>query len=307
QTTGSDPTDPNSIERIIESGVPISVFNLNSISSTTALDVALATLNLTRPDPSRTQIEQLASIGNSFYHGLTLELRRRFRRGKSGFSFSLRGAYTLSRLIDAGIVNTSSALTPGDFRAERARSLLDRRHRFVFSGTFDTPRWLGRLRFAPILRVASGAPFNISIGGNDRNLDDVGTDRPIFTGDLSLLRFREPGEPLNPQLLTAFRLPTIGETGDLPRNAGLGPGLFLLDLNITREFKPTERLRIRGSLEINNLLNKTVFSFGTEFINFNGLSPTATPEQRQAFIDSFLVPTRTLRQRQIRVGVRFDF
>src|SRR3712207_8657205 len=52
------------------------------------------------------------------------------------------------------------------------------------------------------------------------------------------------------------------------------------------------------------ILNKTVFSFGTEFINFTGLSPTATVEQRQAFINSFLVPTRTLRPRQIRIGIR---
>jgi hypothetical protein len=305
--TGTDPANPNAIGRILEFGVPISIFNLNSISSTSTLEVALDALNALRPDPTRGQVEQLASIGNSFYHGLTLELRRRFRRSKTGFGFSFRAAYTLSRLIDDGIVNTSSALTVGDFRAERSRSLLDRRHRFVFSGTFDTPSWLGRLRLSPILRLSSGAPFNISIGGNDRNLDDVGTDRPIFTGDLSLLRSREPGEPLNPALLSAFTLPTIGQTGNLPRNAGLGPGQFFLDINITREFRLTERLRLRPVVEIDNVLNKTVFSFGTEFINFTGLSPTATPEQRQAFLDSFLVPTRTLRQRQIRIGVRFDF
>ena len=306
-TTSLDPTNPNAIGRVLEFGVPVSVFNLNSISSTTTLEVALDALNALRPDPTRSQVEQLASIGNSFYHGLTLELRRRFRRSKTGFGFSFRAAYTLSRLIDDGIVNTSSALTPGDFRAERSRSLLDRRHRFVFSGTFDTPSWLGRLRLSPILRLASSAPFNISIGGNDRNLDDVGTDRPIFTGDPSLLRFRESGEPINPALLAAFTLPTIGQTGNLPRNAGIGPGQFFLDLNITREFKLTERLRLRPTVEIDNLLNKNVFSFGTEFINFTGLSPTATPAQRQAFLDSFLVPTRTLRQRQIRIGIRFDF
>ncbi len=306
-SSSTDPANPNAIGRIFELGVPISIFNLNSISSTTTLEVALDALNRLRPDPTRAQVEQLASIGNSFYHGLILELHRRFTRSKSGFGFSFRAAYTLSRLIDDGIVNTSSALTVGDFRAERSRSLLDRRHRFVFSGTFDTPSWLGRLRLSPILRLASGAPFNISVGGNDRNLDDVGNDRPIFTGDLSLLRSREPGEPLNPALLTAFQLPTIGQTGNLPRNAALGPGQFFFDLSITREFRPTERLRIRPVVEIDNLLNKTVFSFGTEFINFTGLSPTATPEQRQAFLDSFLVPTRTLRQRQIRIGIRFDF
>jgi hypothetical protein len=171
----------------------------------------------------------------------------------------------------------------------------------------DTAPWLGRLKLSPILRLASGAPFNISIGGVDRNLDDVANDRPIFTGDLSLLHFRKPGEPLNPALLTAFALPTIGQTGNLPRNAGIGPGSFLLDLNVTREFRINEKMRLRPVVEIDNLLNKTVFSFGTEFINFTGLSPQATPAQRQAFIDSFLVPTRTLRPRQIRIGVRFDF
>ncbi|HYJ48057.1 MAG TPA: hypothetical protein VEV81_15710, partial [Pyrinomonadaceae bacterium] len=101
--------------------------------------------------------------------------------------------------------------------------------------------------------------------------------------------------------------PTIGQTGNLPRNAGTGPGLFLFDLNITREFRISENMRLRPVVEIDNLLNKTVLSFGTEFINFTGLSPTATPAQRQAFLDSFLVPTRTLRARQIRIGIRFDF
>ena len=305
--TSTDPANANAIGRIIELGVPISIFNLNSITSTTSLGVALDALNALRPDPTQTDIQQLASIGNTFYHGLTLELRRRFRRSKTGFSFSFRAAYTLSHLIDDGIVNTSDALTPGDFRTERSRSLLDRRHRFVFSGTVDTAPWLGRLKLSPILRLASGAPFNISIGGVDRNLDDVANDRPIFTGDLSLLHYRKPGEPLNPALLTAFALPTIGQTGNLPRNAGVGPGSFLLDLNITREFRISEKMRLRPVVEIDNLLNKTVFSFGTEFINFTGLSPQATPAQRQAFIDSFLVPTRTLRPRQIRIGVRFDF
>jgi len=60
-------------------------------------------------------------------------------------------------------------------------------------------------------------------------------------------------------------------------------------------------------IEFDNVLNKTVFSFGAEFINFNTLGPTATPAQRQAFLDSFLLTTRTMRPRQIRLGVRLDF
>jgi hypothetical protein len=302
------PATPNAINRIMEFGVPISVFNLNSFTSTTVVDVALAALNKFRPDPNQAEVEQLISAGNSFYHGLTLELRRRFRASKNGLGFSFRAAYTLSHLEDDGIVNTSDALVPGDFFNERSRSLLDRRHRFVFSGTFDTPRQLGKLRFSPILRLASGAPFNISIGGADRNLDDVGNDRPIFTGDPSVLRWRERGQPLDPAILNLFALPTIGDaSGNLTRNAGQGPGQFFLDLSITREFRLNERVRLRPTVEFDNVLNKTVFSFGSEFINFNSFAPTATDVQRQNFLDTFLVATRTLRPRQVRLGVRFDF
>ena len=301
-----DPANPNAVVRVNEFGVPISVINLNSFTSTTQVEVALAALNRFRPDPARAEVEQLISAGNSFYHGVTFELRKRFKQTKS-FGLSFRAAYTFSHLKDDGIVNTSDALIAGDFFGERARSLLDRRHRFVFSGTFDLPRYLGKLRLAPVWRLSSGAPFNISIGGADRNLDDVGNDRPIFTGDTRLLRWRAPGDPADPATLNLFALPSIGQTGNLPRNAGQGPGQFFLDLNVTREFRLTEKMRLRPTLEFDNVLNKTVFSFGSEFINFSAFSPNATPEQRQAFLDSFLVTTRTLRPRQVRIGVRLDF
>jgi hypothetical protein len=222
-------------------------------------------------------------------------------------AFSFRSAYTLSHLIDDGIVNTSDALTPGDFRHERARSLLDRRHRFALSGTLDLPRYLGRLRLASIWRLTSGAPFNISIGGADRNLDDVGNDRPSFSGDLKSLHWRRPGSPLEPTVVDSFALPTIGQFGNLPRNAGTGPGQFALDLSVARDFVMSERVRLHAVMEFDNVLNKTVYSFGSEFINFNSFNPNASSEQRQAFLNSFLVATRTQRPRQIRLGLRIDF
>jgi hypothetical protein len=230
------------------------------------LEVALAAIDDLRPDPARGELEQLISAGNSFYRGMTEELRKRFDS-----QFTFRAGYTLSSLIDDGVVNTSDALVPGDFRAERARSLLDRRHRFVFSGTFD----LRVVQLSPIWRVASGAPFNISLGGVDRNLDDVSNDRPNYVGDLRLLRTGK------------FSVPPIGQIGNLPRNAGRGPGLFVFDLNVTREIH-FGRVLLRPSVEFDNVLNKTVFSFGSEFIDSS----------------DFLVPKRTMRPRQIRIGIK---
>ena len=273
----------NTVNRTVESGVPVSVMNLNSLTSTTMLEVALAAINSLRPDPSRGELEQLISAGNSFYRGMTVELRKQF-----GARLSFRAGYTLSSLTDDGVVNTSDAVVPGDFRAERTRSLLDRRHRFVFSGLFNLPRLV---QLAPIWRVASGAPFNISLGGVDRNLDDVSNDRPNYSGDPRWLRWRAPGEPLDPRVIESFSVPAIGQVGNLPRNAGRGPGLFVFDLNVSRAIRLTERVLLRPSVEFDNVLNKAVFSFGSEFIDIG---------------DSFLVPKRTIRPRQIRVGLKID-
>jgi hypothetical protein len=300
------PPDSDNVARVVEFGLPVTVFNLNSVGSTT-IDAALAALGPLRPDPTRVQVEQLASIGNSFYEGLNLEARRRFKLSEKGAGGSLRAAYTWSRLIDDGVVNTSSALRVGDFRAERARSLLDRRRRFVLSATLDAPRVLGRLKLASVLRLASGAPFNVGLGGADRNLDDVSNDRPSFEGDPRLIRWRRPGEPLDPRLLEAFRLPSIGRTGDLPRNAGIGPALSAFDVSLGRDFRLSERVRLRPTVEADNVLNKTVYTFGAEFIDFNALRPGATGEQRRAFADTFLVPTRTMRPRALRVGLSVEF
>ncbi len=127
------------------------------------------------------------------------------------------------------------------------------------------------------------------------------------TGGAVIIRWRRPGSSLDPRLLEAFELPAIGRAGNLPRDAGIGPALFALDLNVAREFRLGEHTRLRPSIELDNVLNKTVYTFGAEFINFSALRPGASPERRRAFADTFLVPTRTLRPRTVRVGLRLDF
>ena len=252
------------------------------------------------------QIDHVAAIGNASYNGLIIEVRQRFQPIGYGFAAAFRAVYTLSKMQDDGANNTSNPADIFDFSADFAPSLQDRRHRFAFSGTFDMPWWLGKLRLSPVVRLGSRAPFNISNGpgsANDRNLDEVTTDRPNFRGNLRDLLWRERGSPFPQSVFDQFAFAPIGSAGDLPRNAGRGPGLFLFDLNVTREFRISDRLRVRPSIEIGNVFNATVFTFGAEFINFN---PT-NDEQVESFQQEFLVPSRTLRNRQIRLGVRFDF
>jgi hypothetical protein len=273
----------------------------------TPMGIALAAVNQFRPDPTiNDEKSRISSIGNSFYHGLILELRSRFRKLGFGFGSSFRAAYTLSSFKDDGLNNTSNAEINGDFSREFTRNNQDRRHRFAFSGTFDTPYWLGKIRLSPLFRYGSSAPFNFSIG-YDRNLDDVSTDRLNYTGDIADIVYREPGTPVPIELLSRFSLQPIGSRGgNLPRNAGTGPSFYTFDLNVTRDFKFGERFHLRPSIEFDNILNARVFSYGAQFIEYVPLDNTPTAAQALNY-QNILIPTRTFRQRQIRLGLKFDF
>lgn len=315
--TSPDGSSPN-----CASGTPICYTNVNSNSSNSSTSCsttgtvtntpvcrAFSVVSALRPNFAQVgnvQQEQVNSIGDSQYIGAVFELRTRFKKFGHGFSGSLRLAYTLSRLMDDGIVNTSDPTLPGDFNREWSRSLADRTHRIAVTSTIDTPKWLGKLRFSPLFRYGSSAPFNPSAGGIDRNLDDVSNDRPNFSGNPDDITWRVFGSAFPDALAARFSLAPIGSPGNLPRNAGHGPALYQFNLNVTREFKVKERFRIRPTAEFTNILNRTTYSFGSNFINFDLLNST-TPATVQAAKDIFLAPTRTGIARRMRFGIRFDF
>ena len=281
----------------------VAVTGQNGNATGAPIGIALAAIAQFRPDQSVEETSQIVSDGNAFYNGLILELRRRYRPLGYGFGASLRFAYTLSSTKDDGLNNTTNAEVNGDFSREWARTLQDRHHRIAISGTVETPYWLGRVRFSPLFRYGSSAPFNLGIGGSDRNLDDIGNDRVNFSGDLNDIVWREPGSPIPTALITQFSLQPIGaQSGNLPRNAGHGPSFYTFDLNLERQWKMGERMKLRPVIEFDNILNAAVFSYGAEFIDFTGLT-IGNPTAQQ----TFLVPTRTYRQREIRLGLRFDF
>ncbi|HEX9001636.1 MAG TPA: hypothetical protein VGB07_17145, partial [Blastocatellia bacterium] len=277
-----------------EGNQTIVAFGLNNPSTSNAtagIQAAFAAIRQFRPDPNLTQVEELQSRGNSQYHGVSVEMMRRLTA--RGF---LRASYTLSRLMDDGIVNTSSPLVAGDFRREYAMSLLDARHRVAVSGFYEMPRLLGRVALAGTLNLASSRPFSIGANGNDRNLDDVSNDRPNFVGALDSIRWRTLSSPLNQTLTDAFSLPTIGTVGSLTRNPGRGPASHTLNLRLSRAFQLAESRKLEFQLESFNPFNSTVFSFGAEFVDF---APTS--------LSNFLVPQRTVRPRTLRVGLKFEF
>ncbi|MFN0125033.1 MAG: carboxypeptidase regulatory-like domain-containing protein, partial [Blastocatellia bacterium] len=277
-----------------ENGRTVVLFGLNNPSTsnaTSGIRAAQAAIRQFRPDPNLTQVELLEARGNSAYHGLSVELKRSL--GKRG---TINGVYTFSRLLDDGVLNTSSPLVPGDFRREWSRSLMDARHRVALYGSYQLPRWLGAPALAGTFSFNSSRPFNLGANGNDRNLDDVNNDRPNFSGEAEVITWRRPGERLDVSLFNAFALPVIGTSGNLGRNAGHGPGQWALSMRVSRQFGLGERKQVTPLVEVFNPANSTVYAFGAEFVDYNPASSGA-----------FLSPRRTLRPRTIRLGVKFDF
>ena len=90
------------------------------------------------------------SNGSSIYHGLSANLRKRFSN-----HYEFLASYTWSHAIDDS-TDLQSTLTPQDSyfpSLDRSTSLFDQRHRFVFSGVYQT----GKLCAAAALPASSSA------------------------------------------------------------------------------------------------------------------------------------------------------
>jgi hypothetical protein len=185
------------------------------------------------------------SDGNSVYHAGTFEVRRRMAN-----NYQFLASYTWSHSIDDSS-DLQTLLLPQDVTRldlERADSLFDQRHRFVFSAVVAAPAgwrseggfrsFLNGFVVAPIFEWSSGRPFNI-LSGRDTNNDlSSSTDRPSVDANGVLFA------------------PAAFQSGSLGRNVGLTHSYQSLDLRVTRNIMLGERLRLEVIAEGFNLFNR---------------------------------------------------
>ncbi len=235
------------------------------------------------------------SNGTSDYNGFTADLEKRFSH-----HFQFLASYTWSHSIDDS-TDLQSTLEPQnnyDPNADRSNSLFDERHRFVFSGVYETGSHhegaFGKLisdwTFAPIIEFASGRPFNI-ITGTDQNFDfSAGTDRPSIAvagqtnacGPAIASKYSPSGYLIEPCYLDIFfnggTPPQLA--GTLPRNYGVKPWNVFNDLRVARRLNFGERLHLDAIMDVFNLANK----FNVADVNpiwTSAGTPTAAFDPRQ--------------------------
>jgi hypothetical protein len=247
-------------------------------------------------------INAQTSDGNSLYNALNVDVKKRFSN-----NFQFLASYTWSHSIDDSS-DLQTLLLPQDnrnFGAERADSLFDQRHRFVFSGVLGSPsswakeggfyRALSRFTVAPIFEISSGRPFNILSNQDTNNDQSNQTDRPSVLDDGTLC---VPGTPGCAPLITNGQF----TSGSLARNFGLTHSFVSLDLRVAKLVPIGERVRLELIAEGFNLFNRFNEAAASPFIDdvraFNLRAGNGRYYSR---------PTAAFDPRQFQFGLKLNF
>ena len=271
-------------------------------------------------------VTDVESNANATYNGLTLEARRGLGSGRSGYGGVGRGlefrvAWTWSKAIDFGqnagaVPRTDGQFDPFTVRYDKGLSALDFPHRVVAMAV-----WSPRLSGMPAVptrveRAVWKLAEGWSISGIFSESSGRGYSYDVFGGS------RPAGgrESINGSGGSTV-LPTVG------RNTLRLPDWANLDVRLSRSFRLSETLRLRGALEVFNVMNHQNISGVTQRAFLVGtpvpLSGTTGPEVTPlVFQDAATVATEGLnvlpfgaytaagtsqaRERQVQMGLAWN-
>ena len=299
---------PRSVEDIDQ--VPLSLV-------TTAPDGHLQfpkTGTIQRINPAYSRIAATLWDDHATYHGLVLNLNKRFSRG-----LFLNAAYTWSKSIDLGsntFSDNESTNTSGSPYAflpslQKGVSDFDVAHNFVvnYSWSIPTPvsfsgvsrAVLAGWELGGVFSARTGAPFSVTIQtdrartGDSRVRSSSGGQRPDFNPLPGCsVNAINPGNPSNYIRTECFSWPALGELGNLGRNTLRGPGLENYDFSLFKNWSLwREGMKLQFRAEAFNLFNRANFQApktkvldgaGNVIPNASQLtSPTQTSEREIQF------------------------
>jgi trimeric autotransporter adhesin len=225
----------------------------------------------------------MTSSAGSIYHGLNLQINRRFSHG-----FNMMSSYTLSKSRDNSTGSGSSvAQNYANPAAEWSVSSQDQRHSFQTNFTYELPFGQNRMFLAAasqkVLNFVSGwtisGSFSLSSGSpvtaryasgsgsnsgaalyNALRADATGAEVSIPRGERTVKKFFNTD---------AFAVPS-GTYGSAERNTITGPGNNVVNLSIRKGFRLDDNnRRVDLSWQVQNLFNHPNWSSLGTTVNAN--------------------------------------
>ncbi len=252
--------------------VPFSAGVTRTVATSSASAIPL---NNSRLIPQYGSITNLRSVGENFYNGLLVEVKRRFA---DKYQFNV--AYTLAKVENyagtdngggSGSESPFGGGTPQDqfapLESFRAPAPTDQRHRLVINGIYNLPTLDGGNRFtrgivngfrlSGIYTAESGRPFStfISVPANSFTFNGM-----QFTG-FGGLRGQGGGD--------ANLFPVV------ERNNTYGEANYRFDLRLARDIRLGERAVVELVAEGFNIFNTANFN-GFNTTLFDVVAPTGT-------------------------------
>jgi hypothetical protein len=257
-----------------------------------------------RPNPAFGAILLLQSDQTADYHGLQITAAMRMSHHLTFNSF-----YTYSHTNSSVELHNSTtqggAQNFSNLAEDNGRADTDQRHVFSLSFNYQPDYYQGDNRFmrhlvngwsiSPIIKVRSGLPFSITNGNVDANLDGNTSDRAQLVGNPHI------GNPtaaqwFNTAAFVQNKVVTgVATDGNAPRNLLDGPGYWVVDLALSRDFRLSERFRLRFRVD------------GTNFFNHVNLGQPGNSVPSGTTSTTFGVITSAGPMRKLQFGLRLSF
>jgi hypothetical protein len=245
-----------------------------------------------RPFPAFGLIDFKFSGSTANFHAWQTTLQRRFANG-----WLMGAQYQLGKTEDDGAGGSNEASYPQDLQCrscEKAPGNFDVRHNFTFNYAYELPfgkgkaflqqgvaNWiLGGWQLSGITTARTGRPVNVLV---NRRVDDVidgytgvfsTTQRPnLVSGAAVVPENQGINSWINP---AAFTAPARFQRGTLGRNVLYGPGLFQIDLGLTKRVAITERVGVIFRAEAFNIVNRANFGQPNATLNVGGTAAAPT-------------------------------
>jgi hypothetical protein len=239
---------------------------------TTATTNQRRVLNLQSPLGAPYGIISLgAPEGTGSYNALFLSAQKRLSGGTT-----VLANYTWSHCIsdewNGQVGNTGvSSVTPNNRRNDRGNCspnivTTDQRQIFNLSVVATTPKFASRAlrmlasdwQFSPIITIKSAQQFTVLLGVDQALNGETAQQRPNLVPGVSPysgLTGCSPAPCIQMVNRAAFSTPALGTLGDLSIGSMKGPGVFQLDLAMSRTFRIWEKQTIQLRAEAFNLPN----------------------------------------------------
>ena len=257
-----------------------------------------------RPNPAFGAVNVLDSDQTASYHGLQLTSKMRMSH-----HITFNAFYTYSKTLSSAQLHNNTtqggAQNFSKLFLDRGRADTDQRHVFSMSLNYQLDYYTGKNVIArnilngwsisPIIKLRSGLPFTVTNGNVDANLDGNTNDRAQLIGDPHIAN-PTAAQWFNTAAFTQNKVVTgVATDGNSPRNLLDGPGYHVVDLALSRDFRLSERFRLRFRAE------------GTNAFNMVSLGQPNASVPSGATSTTFGVITSAFPMRKLQFGLRLTF